>query len=65
MAFKGWGPGRGKIVIDNKIIEQVNSLNYYGNLIFYEKEVDINKKLNNYLKVTGIINNVYRPQKNL
>jgi len=26
------------------------------------KEVDIDNKLNNYLKVTGIINNTFRPQ---
>ena len=31
----------------------------------YEKEVDIDKQLNNYLKITGIINNVFRPQKTL
>ena len=28
MAFKGRDPVRTKIVIDNKIIEQVNSFNY-------------------------------------
>ena len=36
MAFKGRDPVRTKIVIDNKIREQVNSLNYLGN-ISYEK----------------------------
>jgi len=30
--------------------------------ISYEKEMDIDKKLHNYLKITGILNNVYRPQ---
>jgi retron-type reverse transcriptase len=33
-AFKGQDPVRTKIVIDNKIIEQVNSFNYLGNMIF-------------------------------
>jgi len=33
MAFKGGDPVRTKIVIDNKIIEQVNSFN----MISYEK----------------------------
>ena len=33
MAFKGLDPVRSKTVIDNKIIEQVNSSNYLGNLI--------------------------------
>jgi len=53
MAFRGRDPVRTKIVIDNKIIEQVNSFNYLGN-ISYEKELDIDK-LHNYLKITGIL----------
>jgi hypothetical protein len=56
-------PVRTKIVIDNKIIEQVNSFNYLGNTISYGKELDIDNTLQNYLKITGIINNVFRPQK--
>jgi hypothetical protein len=65
MAYKRRDPVRTKIVIDKKIIEQVNSLNYLGNMISYEKELDIDNKLHNYLKITGIINNVFRPQKTL
>ena len=34
-----------KILIDNKIIEQVNSFNYLGNMISSEKELDIDNKL--------------------
>ena len=56
---------RTKIVIDNKIIEQVNLFNYLGNMISYEGELDIDNKLNNFLKITGILNNVFRPQKTL
>jgi len=63
MAFKGRDPVRTKIVIDNKIMEQVNSFNYLGNVISYEKELDIDNTLHNYLKITGILNNVFRPQK--
>jgi hypothetical protein len=63
MAFKGQVQVRSKIVMDNKIIEQVNSFHYIGNLISYEKELDIDNKLNNYLQITGIINNMYRSQK--
>ena len=63
MAFKGRDPVRTEIVIDNKIVEQVNSFNYLGNVISYEKELDIDNKLHNYLKITGIINNVFKPQK--
>jgi len=64
MAFKGQDPVRTKIVIHNKIIEQVNMFNYLGNMISYEKELDIDNKLHNYLKITGILNNVFKPQKN-
>jgi hypothetical protein len=38
MTFKGRDPVRSKIVIDNKIIEQVNSFNYLGNLMFLLKK---------------------------
>ena len=65
MAFRGRDPVRTKIVIDNKIIEQVNSFNYLGIVISYEKELYIDNKLHNYLKITGILNNVSRPQKTL
>jgi len=65
MAFKGRDPVRTKIVTDNKIIEQVNSFNYLRNMISYEKEMDIENKLHTYLKITGILNNVFRSQKTL
>ena len=64
MAFKERDPVRTKIVIDNKIIEKVNLFNYLGNRISYEKELDIDNKLHNYLKIIGILNNVFRPPKN-
>jgi len=62
MVFKGQGPVTSKIVIHNKITEQVNSFNYLRNLISYEKEIDIDK-LNNNMKIHGIINDMFRPQK--
>ena len=61
-SFKGQDPVRTKIVIENKIIEQVNMFNYLGNMISYEKELDIDNKLHNCLKVTGILNNMFKPQ---
>ena len=64
MAFKGLDPVRTKIVIDYKIIEEVNLFTYLGNMIYYEAELDIDNKLYNFLKITGILNNVFRPQKN-
>jgi len=48
MAFKGRDPVRTEIVIDNKIIEQVNSFNYLGNMISYEKEKKIDNKMHHY-----------------
>ena len=36
-----------------------------GNTINYEGALDIDSKLNNFLKITGILNNVFRPQKPL
>jgi len=50
MEFKGRDPVRTKIVTDNNIIEQVNMFNYLWNMISYEKELDIDNKLHNYLK---------------
>jgi hypothetical protein len=34
-------------------------------MIFYERELDTDKKWNSYLKTIGILNNVLKPQKNL
>jgi len=31
-------------------------------MISYEKELDIDNKLHNYLKISGILNNGFRPQ---
>jgi len=34
-------------------------------MISYEKEFYIDNKLHKYLQITGILNNVFRPQKHL
>jgi hypothetical protein len=60
MAFKGRDSVITEIVIDNKVMEQLNMFNYLGN-ISYKGELDIDNKLNNYLKITGLLNNVFRP----
>ena len=44
LRVKGRDPLRIKIVIDNKIIEQVNLFKYLGNVISYEGELHIDKK---------------------
>jgi len=63
VALKGRDPVKTKIVIDNKILKQINLFNYLEIMISYEKELDIYNKLHNYLKITGILNNEIRPQK--
>jgi hypothetical protein len=65
MSFKGRESCRSEILMDNKIIEQINSFNYFGNLISKEKVVDIDNKLNKNTKITGIINYTHRPKKTL
>jgi len=61
-----WGVQGDKLLMHNQnIIEQVNLFNYLGNMLSYEKEFDIDNKLHNYLKITDILNNVFRPQKTL
>ena len=56
---------RTEIVIDNETIERVNLFNFLGNMVSYEGELDIDNKSNNFLKITVILNNVFRPQKPL
>jgi hypothetical protein len=61
-AFQGQEAARSKIETENKIMEQLNTCNYLGNLTSYEKEIDIDNKINNYLKITCIINNMFIQQ---
>jgi len=37
--------------------------NILGNTISYKEDLDIDNILNNFLKITGTLNNVFRPQK--
>lgn len=62
MTFKGRETIRSRIVVSSKIIEKVNCYNYLGNFISYENEMDVDNKLNNHLKITGIVNNMLRAQ---
>jgi hypothetical protein len=59
MAFQEQEPVRSRIETENKIMEQLNSFNYLGNLMSYEKEMDIDNKMNNYLKITNNKQYVY------
>jgi Flp pilus assembly secretin CpaC len=58
----GRDPTRSKIVINNKIIEQVNTFICLRNLISYEKEKNTDNKITIFLKITGI-NNIFKPNK--
>jgi len=46
-------------------VKQVYFFNYLGNMISYEGELDFDNKLHIFFKITGILNNVFRPQKPL
>ena len=65
MAFYGRDLVRTKIVIGNKIIEQVNLFKYLGNTISYGGELNVDNIKQNILKITGILNNLFKPQKTL
>jgi hypothetical protein len=61
MAFKGREPVRSKICINNKTLGQVNTFSYLGYYLSYEEEKDLNMKITNFLKITGIINHIFKP----
>jgi hypothetical protein len=60
-AFKGREPVRSKICINNKTLEQVNIYSCLGYYLSYEEEKDLNMKIINFLKITGIINQIFQP----
>jgi hypothetical protein len=61
MAFKGTEPIRSKIVLDNMILEQVNTFTYQGCNISYQEEKDIHSKITNFLQILGLLNNTPKP----
>jgi hypothetical protein len=61
MAFKGTEPIRSKIVIDNRILEQVNTFIYLGCNISYPEEKYINSKITNFLQILGLLSNTLKP----
>ena len=66
VAFKGRKPVKVVNLWEIKeIIKEVNAFNYLGNLIVYEKEMDIDNRLNNYCKITDIIDSTFIRQKTL
>jgi hypothetical protein len=61
MAFKGTEPLRSKIVIDNMILEQVNTFKYLVCNISYQEEKDIHSKFTKFLQILGLLNNTLKP----
>jgi hypothetical protein len=60
MAFRGMEPIRSKICINNKTLKQQNTFNYMGYNISYEGEKHLNIKAANFVKVLGIINQIFK-----
>jgi hypothetical protein len=60
MAFRRTEPIRSKICI-NKTLKQHNTFNYLGYNISYEGEKDLNIKAATFIKVLGIINQIFKP----
>ena len=56
VTFRGREPVWSKIVINGNIIEQVKCFKYLGVDISYEREVDFQRKIYKFLKITGLIN---------
>jgi hypothetical protein len=54
-------PIRSKICINNKTLKQQNIFNYFGYNISYEGEKNLNIKTANFVKVLGIINQIFKP----
>jgi hypothetical protein len=61
MASKGNESVRGKICIDNRILEQVNTVNCLQYNISYKEEMNLNMKITNFVRVVRIINQVSKP----
>jgi hypothetical protein len=59
LANRGMEPIRSKIRINNKTLKQQNTFNYLGYNISYEGEKDLNIKAENFVKVLGIINQIF------
>jgi hypothetical protein len=61
MAVKVRDPVRSKIVINNSVIEQINTFSYPGCCISYKNERAITGKISKFLLITGIIKRNLKP----
>ena len=53
---------RSNIVIINVILAQVNHFRYLGNMVSTTTKIDINYKLNSFINISDIINNIFKPE---
>lgn len=60
MAFSGENPIPSKIMINNTLIERVNSFNYLGYNLSYITDEDMSNKISKFIKITGVINTVFK-----
>ena len=60
MAFRGKEPLRTKIIINDQILEQVSLFNNLGNYIGYDRNYDIAIKLDNFQRICGTVNRIFR-----
>ena len=60
MAFAGKDPVRSKIVLDNRILEQVSHFTYLGCDVSYEKDKEILRRVSRFQTVCGFINRTFR-----
>jgi hypothetical protein len=54
MAFVGTEPIRSKTVIDNMILEQVNTVTYWAGNISYQEQNDIHSNITKCLQILGL-----------
>ena len=60
MAFKGKDPIRSKIVIEDKILEQVSDFKYLGCEISFKYDKDIEQKVNKFQAICGTIQRTFK-----
>jgi hypothetical protein len=61
MACRGRDTVRSKIVTNNNTTKKINTVNYLGCSISYQKDKDITVKKLKFLQITGIINRTLKP----
>ena len=61
MAFRGTDSVRSKIVVNNNIIEQINTFTYLCCFVSYRNDKYVTVKISKFLQIIGIINRTLNP----